>query len=433
LLLIESQSTPFRSALNYNSPKRRLDMRNLAVAVRALDPPEGGAERSVAALINGLLDPGPGYDGSTDFPPFSEVDMVADVMDGWNVSVIQGAVDSEPMSLLDARARREVCKLGTESVFSGLAWRLRSKATGHSNATLLRFHLKRANAKFGKVVGEWLDRMPDKTDVGLTQLSWSVGAADSFSSRGIPYVVFIRDELPFRFPDFYSDAISKAACVCAAGNGLGDQIRSLFDVQRVENIPLPIDYRSRFGNEGKVDAAIKSGRSAREAEGTIDDPRFAIVGLSPETGLSTYTRLISHLEKSWPEASFDLYGPGQYVEGLAKRPNVTVRGFVSAEEIFPKCDVHIRINRSFGTWGRVTNEAGIFRVPTVSNSVGSQPESVGKGGVIVGDHNDLLEFEGALRKCWEERVNLGELAFQHSSISDHRRSVSILRSVLESL
>ena len=408
-------------------------MRNLAVAVRALDPPEGGAERSLASLIAGLLDPGPIYGDSEAFPPFSDVNVPSEMVDAWNVSFIQGVVNSDLEPSLEARASREECDLKTESVFSGLAWRLRSKATGNSNVALHRIHLSRANAKFGSYVRRWLERMPVKPDVGLTQLSWSAGAADAFSSMGVPYVLFIRDELPFRFPDVFSDAIGGAACVCAAGNGLGDQIRGSFDVRRVESVPLPIDYRRRFGDLVKVEESIKSGRLAREDDGTSEVPRFAIIGIHPETGLSTYRSLLSHLEKSWPEACFDLYGSSLYVNELERRPNVTVHGFVPAEEIFPTCDVHVRINEGIGTWGRVTNEAGIFRVPTVTNSVGSQPESVGKGGVIVRDHHDFLEFERALRDCWERRKSLGELAYEHSSISDHRRSLSIFRSVLDSL
>ena len=433
LLLIESQSKLLESALNYNSSKSRLAMRNLAVAVRALDPPEGGAERSLAALIAGLLDRGPLFDESTGFSPFSDVDGGGEIGDNWGVSIIQGTTNSDSGGLLDSRAIREVCEIKTESAFSGLAWRLRSRATGYSNAALLRIHLKRVNSKFRNAVGSWLGRMPAKPDVGLTQLSWSKGAADAFRSMEIPYVVFIRDELPFRFPDVFSDAISNAACVCAAGNGLGGQIRDFFDVRRVENVPLPIDYRGRFGGLDKVESSIKSGRSSREADGTDGVPRFAIIGVVPSTGLSTYHRLFSRLEKSWPEARFDLYGSSLYVNELAKHPNVTVRGFVPVEEIFPKCDVHVRIHERFGTWGRVTNEAGIFRVPTVSNSVGSQPESVGDGGVIVKDHHDLDEFERALRKCWDARTVLGELAYEHSGVSDHRRSVSILRSILSDL
>ena len=433
LLLIESQSKRFWSTLNYNSSKTRLVMRNLAVAVRALDPPEGGAERSLAALVGGLLNPGPAYGESTVFLPFSPVEGMAETSDAWGVSVIQGAVNSNSEPILDKRVIKEVCGIETESILSGLAWRLRSKTTGYPNDSLRRIHLKRANAKFAKAVGRWLDESPTKPEMGLTQLSWSSGAAEAFSIRGVPYVLFIRDELPFRFPDVFSDAIEGAACVCAAGNGLGRQIQDSFKVSKIENVPLPIDYRSRFGDGEKVEAALRSGRLARADDGTSEVPRFAIIGIVPSTGLSTYKRLFPHLARNWPEATFDLYGSGLYINELAEHPNVTVRGFIPVEDIFSLCDVHVRIHERFGTWGRVTNEAGIFRVPTVSNSVGSQPEAVGRGGVVVNDHHNVEEFERALRKCWEERATLGEMAYEHSRVSDHRRSVSILRSILDRL
>ena len=58
---------------------------------------------------------------------------------------------------------------------------------------------------------------------------------------------------------------------------------------------------------------------------------------------------------------------------------------------------------------------------------------MGKGGIVVENHHNLQSFEQALRDCWEQRHQLGKLALQHSGITDHRRTVSIFRSLLEDI
>ena len=44
-------------------------MRTIAVAACSLDPPGGGAERSLCTLINGLLIPGPAFEEHLSFHP----------------------------------------------------------------------------------------------------------------------------------------------------------------------------------------------------------------------------------------------------------------------------------------------------------------------------------------------------------------------------
>ena len=44
---------------------------HLAVAVRALDPPGGGAERSLSTLLRGISVQGLGFDSSAKFSPLS--------------------------------------------------------------------------------------------------------------------------------------------------------------------------------------------------------------------------------------------------------------------------------------------------------------------------------------------------------------------------
>ena len=91
------------------------------------------------------------------------------------------------------------------------------------------------------------------------------------------------------------------------------------------------------------------------------------------------------------------------------------------------------IGETAGTWGRVINEAGVFGVPTVTCGIGSQPEALGPGGVIVHDHHDIIQFSNALRDCWDRREELGKLASEHAGVTDHRRAVSIFRTLLEDI
>ena len=44
-------------------------MHHLAVAVRALDPPGGGAERSLSSLLTGISIEGEGFDSSAIYSP----------------------------------------------------------------------------------------------------------------------------------------------------------------------------------------------------------------------------------------------------------------------------------------------------------------------------------------------------------------------------
>ena len=406
-------------------------MRTIAVATRALDPTGGGAERSLCSLLNGVITPSPKYDSSNHFQPLiPSIENKSQYLEPWIVSTCF-AMNGEPTGLLNKEIQTHIINTSTESIFSGLAWRLRSKRSEQSHPRLFSYHLRNVNNRFAKKVGTWLDEMPEKPRLGITQLEWSAGAAKAFSERNIPYLIFIRDDIPFRFPNIFSKAISEAICVCTAGLGLGQQVKDNFSINMNSNIPLPIDYAARFIDIENVKRIRLDGLESRKD--TLDSPRFSIVGITPEKGFETYNRLFPHILKVWPEVHFDLYGSGAYIERLHHHENVTLHGHVPVEEAFSNTDVHILITETTGSWGRVINEAGIFGVPTVTCSIGSQPEAVGPGGIVVEDHHNLEEFESALRDCWSRRHDLGHLAFEHASITDHRRSISIFHTLLENL
>ena len=411
-----------------------LMMHHLAVAVRALDPPGGGAERSLATLLRGVSVEGNGFDSSAKYLPLTPPpNLSSQLMQPWKISTFYSMDGGEKTNLLtnDISTTRSTIK--SESYLSGLAWRIRSRKSGHPNSFLLKKHLRRVNLHFYEEVSNWLDSFEILPTIGLTQLEWSAGAARAFQERNIPYILFIRDDIPSRFPSIFRQAIEDAVCVCTAGEGLGRQVSSQFSLNMNVNIPLPIDYARRFESLDQVSKIRKNGLEKRKEQGTTTSPHFTIIGVTPEKGLQTYHKLLPYLSKKWPEAHFHIYGSGSYVEELGCYQNVTLHGHVSVEHAFAVTDVHVLIVESTGSWGRVINEAGLFSIPSVTCSIGSQPEAVGNGGIVVENHHDLQLFEQVLRDCWKQRDQLGELAHQHSGITDHRRTVSIFRSLLEDI
>ena len=409
-------------------------MHHLAVADRALDPPGGGAERSLSSLLSGISIEGQGFDSSATFSPLHPTPpLTSQLMQPWNVSALYSKDGGEITDLLTKEISTSRIELNSESLLSGVAWRLRSRRSGHPNSFFLKKHLQRINLEFYHKVSSWLDSFEILPTLGLTQLEWSAGAAQAFQERNIPYILFVRDDIPSRFPSIFKQAIEDAICVCTAGEGLGKQVKSQFSVKMNVNIPLPIDYSSRFKSIENVEKIRKNGLQKREEDKSLSLPHFTIVGVTPEKGLRTYHRLFPYLLRRWPEAQFHIYGSGSYVEQLGRYSNTTMHGHVSVEHAFSGTDVHVLIVESTGSWGRVINEAGVFSIPTVTCSIGSQPEAVGKGGIVVQDHHDLQSFEQALRDCWSNRHHLGRLANQHAGITDHRRSIAIFRSLLEDI
>jgi glycosyltransferase involved in cell wall biosynthesis len=241
----------------------------------------------------------------------------------------------------------------------------------------------------------------------------------------------VRDELQFIQPDLYRSSLEGAAAVCCAGDGLGQQVASTFKVKAIRNVRLPVDFASRFGTIEEIETTRAAGLSNRVKNNDIGIPRISIVGVTPEKGYEFYQRLLPHLSSLWPEARIDVYGDGAYAEELGKFDNTTWHGHTSVSEVFSRCDVHLLTVVSTGSWGRVINEAGLFGVPSVSISIGSQPEAVGEGGMIVDKTADLDAWVNALRTTYTHREELGELARKHAGIVDHRRSIAAFRSVIK--
>jgi glycosyltransferase involved in cell wall biosynthesis len=269
--------------------------------------------------------------------------------------------------------------------------------------------------------------------VGVTQLHLSAGAGAAFAARGIPYLLFVRDELQSMHPSLYSESLSQAVAVCCAGTGLGEQVRKDFTVNKMVDIPLPVDFGGRFGTADEISEIRTLGIKARTENGDIDTPRIAIVGVTPEKGFRLYQQLIPRLSEVWPEAHVDVYGGGAYAESIGAFDNSTWHGHTPSEEVFSSCDVHLLTVKSTGSWGRVINEAGFFGVPSVSVDIGSQPEAVGPGGVIVGRVEGVSAWVTALQQVYENRDSLGQAARTHCGVVDHRRSIAIFRGLLDEL
>ncbi|HIF04809.1 MAG TPA: glycosyltransferase family 1 protein [Candidatus Poseidoniales archaeon] len=394
----------------------------LLVALRDLDPPAGGAEMSLATLLKGVAAPGPYAEDAPDYIPLEPTPEQQEE-EGWSVHVFQSSDRGEATDLTqNSPLKRTVAALPVESLWSGLAWRLRNKVTGRLNVGFQRRHLRKRNLAFERWLAPHLAEARASGDnlLGITQLHWSAGAAEAFRKAGIPHMIFVRDELQFDHPVLYRASLEKAVAVCGAGNGLLRQIESVFKLRRAAHVPLPVDYAGRFGTPLPE-------RIFRE---DVDVPRIAIVGVTPEKGLALYRRLLPHLARVWPEACIDIYGGGAHVEALSQFPNATCHGHTPVEEVFTHCDIHLLTVESTGSWGRVINEAGLFGIPSVSVEIGAQPEAVGRGGVIVSDKGDLIEWTAALRTCYENREALGEAAREHAKVIDHRRSIAMFRSVI---
>ena len=402
-------------------------------AIRDLDPPAGGAEMSLATLLKGVARKGPYAENAPDYIPLQKSDDEGGVS-GWSVKIFQSSDRGDVTDLTGGSGlERSVCSFAVEDVWSGLAWRLRSKSTGKPNVGFQRRHLRGVNQRFAKwldgKVGEEVVAAKEAGDqlIGVTQLHWSAGAAKVFQKFNIPYVVFVRDELQFEHVSLYKSSLEKAAAVCGAGHGLIDQIGEVFKFRNGVHIPLPVDYAERFGSNSEIDQKREEGLAARI---DLDVPRIAIVGVTPEKGYGFYQQFLPYMQKVWSDAQFDIYGGGGYVEGLSRYENVTCHGHTPVSDVFSNCDVHLLTVRSTGSWGRVINEAGLFGVPSVSIDIGAQPEAVGRGGMVVSKDGGLDDWVTAIKATYENREAFGTEAKVHAAVVDHRRSIAMFRSAI---
>ena len=132
-------------------------MHHLAVAVRALDPPGGGAERSLATLLRGVSVEGKGFDSSAKYLPLTPPpDLTSQLMQPWKISTLYSMDGGEKTNLLtnDITTTRSTIK--SESYLSGLAWRLRSRYSGYPNSFFLKKH--------EIFVLHWFCRLPNMMD-----------------------------------------------------------------------------------------------------------------------------------------------------------------------------------------------------------------------------------------------------------------------------
>ena len=413
----------------------RMGVRILA-AVRDLDPPAGGAEMSLATLLKGVVFEGPYIEDAPDYTPLEGEDSGGD-SNGWSVKVFQSSMRGDVTDLtLDGGLEREVCNIPVEDLWSGLSWRLRNKKTGRNQSWFEQRHLLKSSRVFAKWLGPLLAaekvRAEENGDLllGVTQLHWSVGAARAFTAAGIPYLAFVRDELQFNHPRVYRESLEGAAAVCGAGLGLLKQIHGVFNLQYGEHVPLPVNYAERFGSAEDVSQRRLAGLTARVERNDGAVPRIAVVGVTPEKGFEFYNRLLPHMQEVWPDAHVDVYGGGSYAEALGEFDNATWRGHTSVEDVFSSCDVHVLTVASTGSWGRVINEAGLFGVPSVTIDIGSQPEAVGDGGIVVPRDGDLDAWVKAIKDTYENREEFGAKAKAHAGVVDHRRSIAMFRSAI---
>lgn len=407
-----------------------MSTRRLFAAVRDLDPPGGGAERSLAALLNGLAAPGPTLETAPPYTPMMPAEE-AQTHPAWSVHAFASQDRGEPIGLLDPGVSIASTDLSIEGFWSKVAWGLRERGGERRRRKWAHDrHIARRSAQFAKRVGAWLDGMDHAGGIGLTQLEWAPGAAQAFRSRSVPYIMFVRDDTVFRLEERFRPVMEGAALICAAGEGLLGDIQSRFTVQRAHSVPLPVDFGGRFGSMDKVRALRAEVQSKR---GKNAPPVIGIMVVTPEKGLRMYQHLLPRLLKRWPEAEVHIAGGSVYPQELAHHPNARILGHVDAASFFAGIDVHLILFETTGSWGRVIGEAGLFGVPSVTSDVGSQREALGEGGILVPDGHDAEAVIDALQAVYADRGRYGELAREHTKMVDHRRSVAAFRSGIEGL
>ena len=407
-----------------------MSTRRLFAAVRDLDPPGGGAERSLAALLNGIAMPGPTLETAPEYTPMMPADKVHS-HPAWSVHAFASQDRGEPIGLLEPEVSTATTDLPIEGLWSKIAWGLRERGGERRRRKWAHDrHIARRSRQFAKHVGTWLNGMEDAGGLGLTQLEWAPGAALAFQSRDLPYVMFVRDDTVFRLQERFRPVMEGAALVCAAGEGLLSDIRSRFSIQRGHSVPLPVDFEGRFGSMDDV-RALRAEHQAKR--GDDPPPVIGVMVVTPEKGLRMYQRLLPALLQRWPEAEVHVAGGSVYPQELAHHPNARILGHVDAATFFAGIDVHLILFETTGSWGRVIGEAGLFGVPSVTSDVGSQREALGGGGILVPDGHDAEAVVDALMAVYAEREAYGERAREHTKMVDHRRSVAAFRTGLEGL
>ena len=407
-----------------------MSTRRIFAAVRDIDPPGGGAERSLAALLNGIAVPGPTLETAPSFVPLLPSED-APTHPAWTVSAFASHDRGDPIGLLEPEVKFETTDLPLEGFWSKVAWVLRErKGELRRRKWALDRDIAKRSSQFAAQVGSWLDKHDVEGGIGLTQLDWAPGAAEAFASRGMPYVMFVRDDKPFLLEERFRPVMEGAALVCAAGEGLLADIESRFSIQKGHNVPLPIDFGRRFGSIEEVNA-LRLAEQAKRPAGS--PPTIGIMGVVPEKGLRTSQRILPRLLERWPEAEVLIAGDNTYSQHLAHHPNARILGYIDAAAFFSKIDIHLILFERTGTWGRVIGEAGLFGVPSVTSDVGSQKEALGEGGILVDDGHDTDAVIDALMAVYEDRERYGALARKHTQMVDHRRSVAAFRTGLEDL
>ena len=386
----------------------------LLVAVRDFDSLVGGAEKSLTSLILGFESLNP----------------------NWNINVYQSN-DRKPNNELfhNSSISFQKSQIKIEDIYSGSSWKLRNRKTGRSLKFLRRIHLQRKNKLFFNWLKKYfseevkLAKQNNEKLLGITQLDWSAGASSAFIENKIPYIVFVRDEVCFQFPELFEECLEKAETVIVAGEGLATQIKEKFSIKSISIVHLPVNFEEIYP-EADLKTKLKEANKFR-LENNLTNPRIAIVGMVPEKGFHFYNNeLIPKMKLLWPEATLHVFGGGTFARKLAKHSNTFDEGFCKLEEIYPFCDIHMFRLELVGTWGRVINEAGYFSKPSISIDIGSQSEAVGPGGKVMPFSASAEDWIKELKEIYANLENYGNLAFNHRLIVDHKNSINEFLNVI---
>ena len=386
----------------------------LLVAVRDFDSLVGGAEKSLTTLILGAE--------STN--------------QTWKIDVFQSNDRSQNSELFsNSSIKFNKCDIKIEDIYSGLSWKLRNRNSGRPMKFLRRIHLRRKNKLFSNYLNQYFSKQANLSIenkeklLGITQLDWSAGASSAFIENNIPYIVFVRDEVCFQYPELYKKCLEQAESVLVAGEGLASQIKEKFTTKSISIVHLPINFDEIYPKEN-IKEKLKQASRYR-LENNLTNPRIAIVGMVPEKGFKFYNKkLIPKMKLLWPEATLHIYGGGPLALKLSKHSNTFNEGFCNLEDIFPFCDIHMFRLELVGTWGRVINEAGYFFKPSISIDIGSQSEAVGLGGKIMPVSSSAEDWINEMKEIYSNLEDYGIQANKNINVVNVNNSINEFLSVI---
>jgi len=126
-------------------------------------------------------------------------------------------------------------------------------------------------------------------------------------------------------------------------------------------------------------------------------------------GIEIFRKIIKKL----PQRKFLVIGEG--IEKLKNISNVTCFDWYDdARDIYRKTSIILFPSIWDEPFGRIPIEAGINGIPTIASNRGGLPESVGKGGILIDDPDNINAWLFAIKKIESNREDFSKKAMLHA-------------------